>query len=131
MPPTTPQRRATPRRATTPARRPTTTARRPLRRKQPDPSKAQQFLGMIGRAAPTKAVSGAGKKKPMGLAMLGAGAAAAFTQREKLVGMFGKRKEEMSSDTPTPERPVAAATPPVAPATSPVVAPERSDGSEL
>ena len=128
MPPTTPQRRATPRRAATPARRPTT-ARRPLRRKQPDPSKAQQFLGMIGRAAPTKAVSGAGKKKPMGLAMLGAGAAAAFSQREKLVGLFGKRKDEMSGDA-APDRPVAASEP-VAPVAPPVAAPERAGGSDL
>ena len=123
MPPTTPQRRATTRRASTPARRPATSARRPLRRKQPDPSKAQQFLGLIGRAAPAKAVTGSGKRKPMGLAMLGAGAAAAFSQREKLVGLFGKRKSEMPENAP-PERPVAAAEAP-APTAPTVVAPER------
>ena len=127
MPPTTPQRRATPRRATThrnPSR--ATTPRRPLRRKQPDPSKAQQFLGMIGRAAPAKAVTGSGKKKPLGLAVLGAGAAA-FTQRDKLAGLFGKGKSTTPENAP-PERPVAAAEPAVAP---PVVAPERPGGSDL
>ena len=127
MPPTTPQRRATPRRASThrnPSR--ATTPRRPLRRKQPDPSKAQQFLGMLGRATPSKGAA-AGRKKPMGLAMLGAGAAAAFSQREKLVGLFGKRKDEMPESAPPP-RPVAATEAPVAP---PVVAPERPGGSEL
>lgn len=125
MPPTTPQRRATPRRATThrnPSR--ATTPRRSLRRRQPDPSKAQQFLGMLGRAAPAKAMSGAGRKKPLGLAVLGAGAAA-FSQRDKLAGLFGKGRSSTPDNAP-PEPPVAATEAPVAPA---VVSPERPGGS--
>ena len=130
MPPTTPQRRATPRRATShrnPSR--ATTPRRPLRRKQPDPSKAQQLMGMLGKAAPTKGASGS--KKPM-VAILGAGAAAAFTQRDKLAGLFGKGKGTTPENAP-PERPVAtptssaATTPPVS--VTPPITPERPSGS--
>jgi hypothetical protein len=125
---TTPRRRTTaPRR--TPGR-PTPAARTrpsiPGRRRRPPQSKGQQLLGALTKALPTGAAGKAATKaKPSGkrvpLAVLGAGAAAAFTQRDKLAGLFGRKSEPQDSapsfSTVTTTEPVTPghAAPPVAP----------------
>jgi hypothetical protein len=64
-----------------------------VHRRRPPQSKAQQLLGMLSGAMPSRgSSSGSGRSMSKGgIAALGAGALAAFSQRDKLRGMLGGR----------------------------------------